>query len=50
MKRLMEESRPGVDWHPDGEELPFWLLLLIIGVMALPVSAAGALIVVLWLA
>lgn len=47
---LMEESTEGVDWHRDGVDVPNWLVVLLVAVMAVPVAGAGALIVVAWLA
>lgn len=48
--KLMEESREGVDWHRNGADCPGWLVAIIVVTMALPVAAAGALIVITWLA
>jgi hypothetical protein len=47
---MMEESQEGVDWHRDGVDAPWWLVVILTAVMAVPALGAGVLIVVAWLA
>lgn len=46
----MEDSVEGVDWHRNGADVPVWLMAVLFAVIGVPALAAGALIVVAWLA